>query len=111
MKTSIRSRQAGTARCAVRAAYQRRNEEVSNARAVAITPPALRGRGRRSAPSLPLVTAFLLLFIAAACVTTRAAAPKLPETFDVSAVDAFLGGQVQQSNNAGLTVAIVKDGQ
>jgi D-alanyl-D-alanine carboxypeptidase len=39
------------------------------------------------------------------------AAARLPDTFDVSAIDAFLAGQVQQSNNAGLTVAVVKDGQ
>ena len=42
----------------------------------------------------------------------HAAAPaKLPDAFDVKAVDAFLAAQVQQGNRVGLSVAIVKDGQ
>jgi len=37
--------------------------------------------------------------------------PKLPETFDVTAIDNFLSAQVQQPNRVGLSVAIVKDGK
>jgi CubicO group peptidase (beta-lactamase class C family) len=38
-------------------------------------------------------------------------APKLPDTFDVAGVDAFLAEQVKQPHRVGFSVAIVKDGQ
>jgi len=41
----------------------------------------------------------------------RAAAPKLPDTFEVAAVDAFLAEHTRQGTRVGLSVAIVKDGQ
>lgn len=46
--------------------------------------------------------------------TLATAAPlraKLPETFDVSAVDAYLTAYMQQADRVGLSVAIVTDGQ
>src|SRR6185503_2974457 len=58
---------------------------------------------------------WFLLF--AACViapSTPAANPtvlKLPETFDVKAIDAFLEAQVRQPDRAGFSVAVVKDGE
>src|ERR1041384_1304795 len=36
---------------------------------------------------------------------------KLPETFDVKAIDAFLAAQVRQADRVGFSVAVVKDGQ
>jgi D-alanyl-D-alanine carboxypeptidase len=38
-------------------------------------------------------------------------AAKLPDIFDVKAVDAFLTEQVKQNNRVGYSIAIVKDGQ
>lgn len=40
-----------------------------------------------------------------------AATVKLPDTFDVKAVDAWLAAQVQQPGRVGMSVSIVKDGQ
>ncbi len=37
--------------------------------------------------------------------------PKLPRSFDVKAIDAFLAAQVRQSDRVGFSVAVVKDGQ
>ncbi len=37
--------------------------------------------------------------------------PKLPDTFDVAAIDAYLTGYMQQPDRVGLSVAIVKEGQ
>ncbi len=37
--------------------------------------------------------------------------PKLPKTFDVEAIDAYLTGYAQPPGRVGLSVAIVKDGQ
>jgi hypothetical protein len=45
----------GTVRCAVRAAYQRRNRMPKM-----IVPPAVRGRGHRSAMSLPVLAPLFL---------------------------------------------------
>src|SRR6185503_1497075 len=38
-------------------------------------------------------------------------APKLPDTFDVAGIDAFLAEQVKQPHRVGFSVAIVKAGQ
>ena len=38
------------------------------------------------------------------------AAPKLPETFDVPAIDAWLAAQMKRPGRVGLSVALVKDG-
>jgi CubicO group peptidase (beta-lactamase class C family) len=45
--------------------------------------------------------------------SASAAAPaaKLPDAFDVRAIDAFLAAQVREANRVGLSVVIVKDGQ
>jgi len=45
--------------------------------------------------------------------SASAAAPggKLPASFDLSAIDAFLSSQVREANRVGLSVVIVKDGQ
>lgn len=53
------------------------------------------------------------LLLACLLVQLRAANPaaKLPDTFDVKAIDAFLSAQMQQVNRVGFSVAIVKDGQ
>jgi CubicO group peptidase (beta-lactamase class C family) len=40
-----------------------------------------------------------------------APAARLPDNFDVSAIDQFLSAQVQQPNRVGLSVAIIKDGK
>ncbi len=57
----------------------------------------------------------LILLLAIAHLTTPAlaAAPaaKLPDTFDVRAIDAFLSSQVREANRVGLSVVIMKDGQ
>ena len=39
------------------------------------------------------------------------AVPKLPETFDVAAIDTWLGALTKQPGRVGLSVALVKDGQ
>jgi hypothetical protein len=44
-------------------------------------------------------------------VTAAPSQPKLPETFDVAAIDAYLSGYVQPPGRVGLSVAIVKDRQ
>src|SRR4051812_23773964 len=56
---------------------------------------------------------FSLLLISLVTNQTRAAdsLSKLPDTFDVKAIDAFLSGQAQQPNRVGISVAIVKNGQ
>ncbi len=38
------------------------------------------------------------------------AAPALPATFDVAAIDAYIAGQVEARGFVGLSVAVVKDG-
>lgn len=57
-----------------------------------------------------------LVLLAAAVVlpSTSSAAtakPKLPDTFDAAAIDAYLSAYVAQSDRVGLSIAIVKDGQ
>ena len=44
-------------------------------------------------------------------ITATPSRPKLPETFDVEAIDAYLTGYAQPPGRVGLSVAIVKDGQ
>ncbi len=44
-------------------------------------------------------------------ITAAPSQPKLPETFDVAAIDAYLTGYMQQPDRVGLSVAIVKEGQ
>ena len=44
-------------------------------------------------------------------VTAAPSRPKSPETFDVTAIDAYLTAYIQQPDRVGLSVAIVKDGQ
>jgi CubicO group peptidase (beta-lactamase class C family) len=55
------------------------------------------------------------LFLLFALLTQAAVAaerePKLPDMFDVPAIDAFLSSQVKQPNRVGLSVAILKDGK
>ena len=57
----------------------------------------------------------LLLVLAASLLAPIAMAaqssPKLPENFDVTAIDAYIAAQVKLANRVGLSVAIVKDGQ
>ncbi|HAB17447.1 MAG TPA: serine hydrolase domain-containing protein [Verrucomicrobiota bacterium] len=53
-----------------------------------------------------LVVAFLFPSL-----LTAGDAGKLPTTFDVSAIDAYLAAQVKEASRVGLSVAIVKDGQ
>src|SRR5258706_388095 len=54
---------------------------------------------------------FLAIAFLAGPVSVAALAAKLPDTFDVKAIDAFLSAQVREANRVGLSVAIVKDGQ
>lgn len=60
-------------------------------------------------------TRFALCALLLSCflVQLRAANPpaKLPDTFDVSAVDAYLSEQVKQNSRVGLSIAVVKEGQ
>jgi CubicO group peptidase (beta-lactamase class C family) len=42
---------------------------------------------------------------------TAAPTARLPTTFDVTAVDAFLAAQVREASRVGLSVAVVRDGQ
>jgi len=56
---------------------------------------------------LPFVIASMTVSIA----LTAQSAPKLPEAFNVAAVNAYLAAQVKLDNRVGLSVAIVKDGQ
>ena len=55
------------------------------------------------------------LFLAGLCVPSfgfaASAKPKLPETFDVAAIDAYLTEFMAQPNRVGLSITIVKDGQ
>jgi D-alanyl-D-alanine carboxypeptidase len=55
----------------------------------------------------------LLLSTGFLAIAAPAAAPgvKLPASFDLSAIDAFLSSQVREANRVGLSVVIVKDGQ
>jgi D-alanyl-D-alanine carboxypeptidase len=53
----------------------------------------------------------ILLFAHFTLLHAFAAPAKLPDMFDVQAVDKFLSEQVKQNNRVGLSVAIVKDGQ
>ena len=55
----------------------------------------------------------LLLAIGFLARTADAAVPtgRLPDAFDLRAIDAFLSAQVREANRVGLSVAIVKDGQ
>jgi CubicO group peptidase (beta-lactamase class C family) len=57
----------------------------------------------------------IFVFLVAAFLTkpmTAAERPaKLPDTFDVKAIDAYLSAQVQRANRVGLSVALVKDGK
>jgi CubicO group peptidase (beta-lactamase class C family) len=54
---------------------------------------------------------FLALGSLARPMTAAAPGSKLPDSFDVRAIDAFLSAQVREANRVGLSVAIVKDGQ
>lgn len=56
----------------------------------------------------------LIFLLAAALVPERtdaADAARLPTTFDLPAIDAYLAAQVKEASRVGLSVAIVKDGQ
>ena len=44
-------------------------------------------------------------------VSAAASAAKIPDTFDIQAIDDFLSAQVREASRVGLSVAIVKDGQ
>jgi CubicO group peptidase (beta-lactamase class C family) len=44
-------------------------------------------------------------------VVTAAPAARLPTTFDVTTIDAFLAAQVREASRVGLSVAVVRDGQ
>ncbi len=59
----------------------------------------------RFAPAVLLFTCFTLSLRALTPL------PRLPDTFDVSGIDAFLSAQVKQNNRVGFSVAVVKDGQ
>ena len=56
---------------------------------------------------------FLVLALGLMTEPATAAVPpaKLPDTFDLRAIDAFLSAQVREANRIGLSVAIMKDGQ
>jgi hypothetical protein len=54
MTSMASSRQVGTARCAVRAAFSGANGDCSSVSESSWFRPLLRGRGHRSAMSLPL---------------------------------------------------------
>ena len=50
--------------------------------------------------------------LAAACFSqAHAAGAKLPETFDVEAIDAYLASQIGREGRVGMSVAIVRDGK
>jgi len=57
----------------------------------------------------------LLLFLAVCLFASLAGAaqspPRLPDAFDLKAIDKFLAATLQQNGAAGLSVAIVKDGR
>jgi CubicO group peptidase (beta-lactamase class C family) len=57
----------------------------------------------------------LILLLATGFLANSASAAvaggKLPASFDLSAIDAFLSSQVREANRVGLSVVIVKDGQ
>jgi len=54
----------------------------------------------------------LPILLAVALFSARAAdAPRLPSTFDLPAIDAWLQSQVKEANRVGLSVVIVKEGR
>lgn len=53
----------------------------------------------------------LAMVSASASYSAVPSASKLPATFDVGAIDAFLSSQVQHASRVGLSVVIVKDGK
>ena len=52
----------------------------------------------------------LLLALLAICPAARGE-PTLPSTFDVKAIDAYMGAQIKPNGYVGLSVAIVRDGK
>lgn len=57
---------------------------------------------------LPLLLIPLLVSTLSAATTSK---PKLPETFDVAAIDAYLADYVKAPNRVGLSVTIVRNGE
>jgi D-alanyl-D-alanine carboxypeptidase len=57
------------------------------------------------------LTGLALLVSTVASFSAADLTAKLPASFDVQAIDAFLSGQVQQASRVGLSVAILKDGK
>ena len=65
----------------------------------------MRATGRFQRQFIVLAMSFLT------AMAQGASESKLPDKFDVKAIDAWLAGQVQQPGRVGMSVAIMKDGQ
>src|SRR5262249_49984653 len=84
------------------AARERWHRSQDRARARCSTLAAM-----RALAALPLP-----VFLLAACATSATpppARPALPETFDVAAIDAYVGGHYVEKGFVGLSVAVVRD--